>query len=298
MRANNTFSFRNLILRRLCRLYPFQKGRFRTMMLLEKMLERREQLIDDLFGKYKILLNLNHHDLESSFYYFIPERYEHETQRYIKEVVGENMLTMDVGAHLGLFTILLADRVGPNGKVYSFEPATRNYDRLTLNLNLNQLPQVVPIKMGLSQASGRARLILNERSSAGDFLEEVSIRNNAALSPAVLTEEVQTITLDQFVNEHQIGKIDLIKIDAERSEDLILEGAKKTLSSGIAVRIICEINSSHSKVTVGQDRVRNVFYAYGYRSYILNTMLSHRKYLSELKPNEPVVGLQNLLFQK
>ena len=109
-------------------------------------------------------------------------------------------------------------------------------------------------------------------------------------------EGIQTVTLDDFVAEKQIKNIDLIKMDAERSEDLILKGAHKTLSSGIVPRIICEIPSS-AKPLLG-DKVRNIFYSYGYRSYILNTMLSRKKYLSELKRDEPVVGLQNLLFKK
>lgn len=275
-------------------MYPFKKGRFKLMMFLENKLERREQLIYDLFGRYQFLLDLNHHDLESTFYYFIPECYEQETQKYIKEIVHENMITIDVGAHLGLFTILLADRVGPNGRVYSFEPGSKNYERLTLNLELNHLSQAIPINMGLSYTTGGTRLILNEKSNAGHFLEGIDITSNS--SQTVMMEEVQTITLDEFVEEKKIKTIDLIKIDAERSEHLILKGAHKTLSSGIAARIICEIPSS-TKVLWG-DKVRTIFYSYGYRSYILNPALSHREYLSELKHDEPVVGLQNLLFKK
>lgn len=265
-------------------------------MFFEKMLERKEQLIFDLFDKYKFSLNLQHHDLESSFYFFIPEIYEQETQRYIREVVHENMITMDVGAHLGLFTILLADRVGPNGKVYSFEPGTSNYERLKRNLELNRLSQAVPIHMALSRATARAHLILNDRSNAGHFLEEINSRHTVSQNQTA--EEIQTITLDEFVEQEQIKTIDLIKIDAERSEDLILEGAQKTLSSGIADRIICEIPSSAQRIMGGQDKVRKIFYSYGYRSYILNTVLSHKEYLSELKPEEAVTGLQNLLFKK
>lgn len=265
------------------------------MMFLEKLLERKEQLIFDLFGKYKFSLNLNHHDLESSFYYFIPERYEHKTQRYIKETVHKNMLTIDIGAHLGLFTILLADRVGPSGKVYSFEPGSENYKQLKLNLELNQLSQAVPINRALSHVSAHTHLILNERSNAGHFLEEINNRHRA--SQKQLSEEIETITLDEFVEDEKIKKIDLIKMDAERSEDLILEGAKRTLASGMIDRIICEIPSS-TKIIMGKDTVRHIFYSYGYRSYILNTVLSRKAYLSELKPEEPVTGLQNLLFQK
>jgi len=56
-----------------------------------------------------------------------------------------------------------------------------------------------------------------------------------------------------------IEKIDLMKIDAEKSEDKVLEGGAKTLSRGIAPRIICEIHSTRKQANVGQDKIRKVF---------------------------------------
>ena len=88
---------------------------------------------------------------------------------------------------------------------------------------------------------------------------------------------------------------DLIKMDAEGSEILILRGGRKTLPSGKVQRIICEVESSKPDKI---DEVRSLFYSYGYRSYILNTRLSLRKCLSELKPEEPVIGVQNLVFER
>lgn len=263
------------------------------MRFLENRLEPREEVVPDLFGRYQFLLNLGNHDLESTFYYFMPESYEPGTQKYIRQKVQSGRVTLDIGAHIGFFTVLLAHCVGPGGKVYSFEPNLKNFTRLQKNVELNQLSQAVPIHLALSDRTGSACLNLSEHSNTGHALK----RDSEAPGQKP-TEAVQTETLDAFVERQRIGKIDLMKIDTEGSEDLVLAGGRKTLSGGQVSEMICEIHSSHNRTHVGQDKIRKIFYAYGYRSYILDSALSRRAYLSELLPHEPLTGLQNLLFKK
>ena len=290
-----SLSLRNRLLRKLFRVYPFSKGRYRLMRLLENMLDRKEHIVSDLFGRYRFLLNLGNRDLESTFYYFMPERYEPGTQQYIRQAVRDGMLTLDIGAHIGLYTVLLAHQAGPSGRVYSFEPELKNFTRLQKNVELNQFHQVRPFRIALSDTTGLSHLILNEHSNTGHALKR---RAEAERRPGYSWEVIQTLTLDEFVEKEQVGKIDLMKIDTEGSEDLVLAGGWKTFSGGRISEIICEIHSSHNTSPVGQDKVRALFYAQGYHSYILDSFLSRRAYLSELLPGEPVTGLQNLLFKK
>lgn len=265
------------------------------MLLLESMLDKKEHIVSDLFGRSRFLLNLGNRDLESTFYYFMPERYEPGTQQYIRQAVREGMLTLDIGAHIGLYTVLLAHQVGSSGRVYSFEPESKNFERLQKNVELNQFRQVRPFRIALSDTTSLSHLILNEHSNTGHALmREAETEGRSGRS----WEVVQTLTLDEFVEREKIGKVDLMKIDTEGSEDLVLSGGRKTLSGGRISEIICEIHSSHNTSPVGQDKVRTLFYAQGYHSYILDSFLSRRDYLSELLPGEAVTGLQNLLFKK
>ena len=265
------------------------------MTLFESMLDRKECAVLDLFGGYRFLLNLGNRDLESTFYYFMPEHYEPGTQKYMRQRVKAGMLTLDVGAHIGFFTVLLADCVGSSGKVYSFEPESKNFTRLQKNIDLNQLRQVVAFQAALSDTAGSSALLLNEHSNTGHALQRGRETGGQKLTSR---EVVPTLTLDEFVEKEKINQIDLMKMDTEGSEDLVLAGSRKTLSAGKVSEMICEIHSSHNTSPVGQDKIRKIFYSYGYRSYILDTFLSRRAYLSELPAHEPVQGLQNLLFKK
>lgn len=287
MSNGSGLSLRNRFLQRLFRAYPFDKGRYRLMKLMENMLDRKE-CVSDLCGQYRFLLDLSKRDLESTFYYFMPEQYEAGTQRYLRQTLKPGMTTIDIGAHIGLYALLLAQCVGPTGKVYSFEPDLENFSRLKKNIELNQLHQVIPFQVALSDATGSSYLTHNEHSTGHALKRE----------PETGGQVVQTVTLDDFIEKQRLGKIELIKIDAEGSEDLVLAGGRRLLSGNGVSEIICEIHSSHNTSKVGQDRVRKIFYSYGFRSYVLDPSLSRKAYLAELLPDEPVKGLQNLLFKK
>lgn len=265
------------------------------MMFCESLLDRRREVVRAPFGNYKLYLNLRERGLQSSFYYFLPEYYELETQRYIREFVRPGMITVDVGAHVGLLTLLLAYQVGPRGKVYSFEPELKNFSSLQRNLELNHLTWVHPFRRALSNQTGEDLLVIN-LSDANAALRKAL---GGCERPADISQErVQTMTLDDFVEREGIEKIDLIKIDAEQGELLVLEGGQRTFGRGIVSEAICEIHSSHKEHTAGRDRVRKAFYANGYKSFVLNSRLSKKDFLEELFPNEPVQGLQNILFRK
>lgn len=265
------------------------------MKLCEGLLDPRKEIVSGLYGGYKLSLNLAEKGLQSSFYYFLPEYYEAETQRYVMTFVTRGMVTMDGGAHLGLFTILLAHRVGPQGKVYSFEPEAKNFLNLKRNVELNDLTWVRPFQIALSNRTGEDVLVINLsdaspalRGALGSHLRPGDISHQA----------VKTITLDDFVEQEKINRIDLIKIDAEQSEYFILEGARRSFEKGVISEVICEIHSTNKQHAAGRDSVRKALYSYGYRSFVLNPALSKKNFLAELFPDEPVQGLQNLLFRK
>jgi len=265
------------------------------MKFCESRLEPRQEIISDFYGKYKLSLNLASAGLQSSFYYFLPERYEFETQRYIVEFVKPGMTTIDVGAHLGLFTVLMADRTGPQGKVYSFEPEAKNFLTLKENVELNHLDWVRLFQMAVSNKTGEDILMINSGDSFHALGVAIGDHPHASF---VSRQTIQTITLDDLIEREKINKIDLIKIDAELSELLVFEGAKRSFKNEIISQIICEIHSSHKQHDSGRDSVRKVLYSYGYKSFVLNPTLSKKNFLAELLPNEPVHGLQNLLFKR
>jgi FkbM family methyltransferase len=125
----------------------------------------------------------------------------------------------DVGANVGAITLALAKLTGPGGKVYSFEPGPPNLRRLRDNLNLNPelAERVVMIATGVGRAPGELC-----------WAEEKGNPGNALLGKSG-THEIKIITLDDFVRERAISKLDFVKIDVEGMELDVMQGAAETL---------------------------------------------------------------------
>lgn len=76
--------------------------------------------------------------------------YEAAKQKRIFEVVRPGMVCWDVGAHVGFYTLLLAELVGPDGRVFAFEPLPGNLELLRRHVEMNgyRNVRVVPAALG------------------------------------------------------------------------------------------------------------------------------------------------------
>lgn len=144
------------------------------------------------------------------------EKYEpYETQLILRQTKKGNTV-IDVGANIGYYTVLLADKVGKTGKVYAFEPDKVNFEILKKNIEANNLKNVEIINAAVGSKAGKLKLHkskdnLGDHKLYGDDKE---------------TEEVKIIKLDNFIKE----PIDLMKIDTQGWEPEVIEGAKKIIS--------------------------------------------------------------------
>lgn len=164
------------------------------------------------------------HDLSRQLY--IAGCYEPNSFYALDHLLYEGNTVIDIGAHEGLFSLFCAQKVGAEGKVYAFEPSPRERDRLQRNVELNELKQIEISDRAVTQKSGQGTLKIAEsthsgQNTLGDFVHEGVSEDSTAT--------VETISLDNFVEAQSLSKVDFIKIDAEGSEALILEGAQKTL---------------------------------------------------------------------
>jgi FkbM family methyltransferase len=137
---------------------------------------------------------------------------------------------IDIGANIGLFTLLAAKQVGKEGRVYAFEPTPTTYERLLTNVRLNQFENVSTYQCAVSDKSGQAAMTLS--------LDGFDGRNSIATPTGgeqFSTALVKTTTLDEFVAEQNLsGKISMIKIDVEGWETYVLAGGRKCLSASTA----------------------------------------------------------------
>ncbi|HWC12710.1 MAG TPA: FkbM family methyltransferase [Acidimicrobiales bacterium] len=165
--------------------------------------------------------------------------HEPETSPYFYELATRASVTLDVGAHVGYFS-LLAALANRSGTVHAFEPLPAARARLERNLSLNRLGNVFVHAVALADRSGSAEFfyvpdsIPSSSSLSRPFMESIVAKDRLAVA------EVSVTTGDQFVAAHDIEKVDLVKIDTEATEDAVLEGMVDTLERD-GPSVICEI---------------------------------------------------------
>lgn len=128
---------------------------------------------------------------------------------------------VDVGAATGHFSIAAA-RLFPEAKIYAFEPAVRQRILLSRNAKLNRANRIQIAPFGLwSHSDTLAFRTVGAESSFADVSRFRGVLD--------FPEKVAVISLDQWIGDNKIQRVDLIKMDAEGAEIEILKGATTTL---------------------------------------------------------------------
>jgi FkbM family methyltransferase len=144
---------------------------------------------------------------------------------YFKELCKISDIIFDIGSNTGIYS-LLAQTINSKAKVFAFEPVKRIYDKLLKNINLNQY-HIETFEIAISNYSGKATIYDTESEHSYTVtLNKNSLQNSVRVIPV----EIITKTLDNFINENKLGKIDLIKIDVETHEPEVLEGFSGNIS--------------------------------------------------------------------
>jgi FkbM family methyltransferase len=151
------------------------------------------------------------------------EHYEPAVFDYLKAQIQPRAVVLDVGAHVGLFTVLLARWAGPNGQVFAFEPTPVTRAALRDHLTLNQVADRVTVcPWAVSDNEGRS-LVYTVSNSPENTLAPIHGRLANASAIAI-----EMTTIDAFCAVREIRPT-LIKIDIEGYELHALRGAKRTL---------------------------------------------------------------------
>ncbi len=146
-----------------------------------------------------------------------------------REFIKNNSIIIDVGANIGIFT-LFAAHLSRGGKIYAFEPATKTFNILNRTIVANNLtPNIHTINKALGDEDGRAILLVGADEVGGANLIDKSLCLSGKEDIFNISEEVSMTTLDKFIGENNIKKVDFIKIDAEGYEKQIIKGAREVI---------------------------------------------------------------------
>jgi len=159
--------------------------------------------------------------------------YEQKESMTLKKLLRRGMNVINIGAHIGYFTLLAARQVGPEGKVFAFEPFLPSVELLKKNVEANGYKNVEVVPTAVSNKRGKSNFA-QKIDSTQNFLQ---INKTSHF----IQSKVSTTIIDQFLVDRNL-KIDFIIMDAEGSEKNILEGMKKTIEKNPEIQIITEYN--------------------------------------------------------
>jgi FkbM family methyltransferase len=152
------------------------------------------------------------------------------TELFIQDI-RQGTVVVDVGAYVGYYTILAARKVGPSGRVYSFECFPENYRFLLHNIRANGVSdRVITVPQAASNETGRLPFFVR----GGDLTAGSLWRHEGAKR----VFNVETTTVDEVLEGQQVG---VAKIDVEGGELRVLEGMENTIarSNGTTMVIEC-----------------------------------------------------------
>lgn len=151
-----------------------------------------------------------------------------ETQ-IVREEIREGDVVLDIGAHIGYYTLIFAKLVGEKGRVYSFEPSPENFRLLTKNVEANNFQNVVCVNKIVSNKPGKVKLFGSD-SSTGNRLFGDSEQS---------TIEIDSITLDEYF-KNGAEEIGFVKLDIQGAEPLALEGMSSIINKNKKLTIMQE----------------------------------------------------------
>lgn len=165
-------------------------------------------------------------------------RFERRELEFILRMLQPGMTFFDIGANIGVFSVA-AGKAMPEaqGSIYAFEPCPATFAILEKNLQENELAGVHAQCLAVSERRGEARLYVNAAMKDGlNSLEDPS----HADAEVVGTVAVRVTTLDEFIAEHEIPSVDVMKVDVEGAELLVFRGARGLLARANAPLILYE----------------------------------------------------------
>lgn len=188
--------------------------------------------------------------------------YEKETSMLAIGALRSGDVALDIGAHVGYFSLLFRLLVGRTGAVYAFEPMPDTYRRLVMNILRNNFTNVIPLPLAIAERPGSAEFHIHPENEGESTLLSVAPGD---------TCQVMVSSLDELFAGSTGKRPRLLKIDAEGVETLILKGGVRFFETHAPDMIICEINrGTLSAAGTSEWDIRSFFKERNYRCAVIH----------------------------
>lgn len=191
--------------------------------------------IYNLFRPHKVTVNghivyVDKNDTIISHELLTHKMWDPYCTKVFSEIVKKDWTVLDIGAHIGYYSLLASSLVGNKGRVYSFEPDPHNFSLLQKNILENNIHNVELINKAVGEKKRKVTFHVNTRNTGDN-----RIFDNGQLRKEI---KVQQIAIDEFLPKIPV---DFIKIDIQGSEMKAMLGMKKLLTMNRNIIILTEL---------------------------------------------------------
>jgi len=174
---------------------------------------------------------------DGRWYYFEDEDvwWGSNSDLWIDDELKSGDTFLDIGAHVGYFSLVARDIVEDEGKVIAFEPHPGSYSKLYNNIEMNGFDNVIAEQLAAAEESGRISLYEGDKTIRATIVEGSSEGTQAA--------EVETVRVDSYFDDVGVTP-NVVKINAEGAEHSIVRGMEEVISSSRPT-IGVEVHPSH-----------------------------------------------------
>lgn len=187
-----------------------------------------------VLGRYKMIVDTS--DVGLSSHLLLDGYWEMWLTELLADLVKPGMKVVDVGANLGYFSLLMADLVGSEGQVHAFEPNTDLARRMTQSLAINGFGSIATVhEQALADIEADVLLVVPADEPKNAHL--LPADHPVSADKATESRLLRTRRLDSY---SELLDADIIKIDADTSEQAIWHGMTGILQSNRPLTIVLE----------------------------------------------------------
>ncbi len=209
--------------------------------------------------------------------------HEFEEMAFVLHFLRKEDLFMDVGANVGVFTVLAGSAVGAS--CVSVEPGEESFAHLSDNIAINRMQDRVQAVQACVSNEDASCLFSNSPESTLSH-----ITNSAGDAH---TTEVATLRIDTIL----VGKVPvMLKIDVEGFEKQALEGAVQTLENPQLKVVLLEIGSHSLRYGIEPSEIHEIMVRHGFRPYIYEPFSRRLSELESFAPGDNTLYIREQDF--
>jgi FkbM family methyltransferase len=192
----------------------------------------------------------------------IYDGFEQEELNFVKSILKSGDIFIDIGANVGLFSLIASQCVDKEGQVIAFEPAPTTFNRLLENQELNNIKNIDARNIGLSEELGELFFYISD--TGFDAWNSFAPSADNKLQKQIA---VNVSYLDHELDHVDKAKIKLVKIDVEGWEKYVLKGGENFFKNFSPIVMVEFTDENTFNAGYSVHEIYDIMVLYGYEWY-------------------------------